>query len=289
MFNIIEKKAIFFIISAIVIVAGIAGFIVNGGFNTDIDFTGGTEIYVNLNAEFDEMAIRDTLKNVEGVEISAVQKSDENEAIIKTKELTQEQKVAAQDAIKAAFEGATILSVDNVSASIGADLWNNAATSIVIAVILMLIYITFRFELLTGISAVIALCHDMLVMLSVYALFRIPVNTTFIAAILTILGYSINATIVVFDRVRENTRFLKKESFANIVNTSIWQTMARSINTSVTTLIVLVALYILGVPSIKEFALPLIVGVICGCYSSVFLAGNFWVLFKGKGAKVVAK
>ena len=289
MFNIIEKKAIFFIISAIVIVAGIAGYFVNGGFNTDIDFTGGTEIYVNLNAEFDEMAIRDALKNVEGVEISAVQKSDENEAIIKTKELTQEQKVAAQDAIKAAFEGATILSVDNVSASIGADLWNNAATSIVIAVILMLIYITFRFELLTGISAVIALCHDMLVMLSVYALFRIPVNTTFIAAILTILGYSINATIVVFDRVRENTRFLKKESFANIVNTSIWQTMARSINTSVTTLIVLVALYILGVPSIKEFALPLIVGVICGCYSSVFLSGNFWVLFKGKGAKVVAK
>ncbi len=289
MFNIIEKRVIFFIISAVVIAAGIAGYFVNGGFNTDIDFTGGTEIYVNLNAEFDEMAIRDALKNVEGVEISAVQKSDENEAIIKTKELTQEQKVAAQDAIKAAFEGATILSVDNVSASIGADLWNNAATSIVIAVILMLIYITFRFELLTGISAVIALCHDMLVMLSVYALFKIPVNTTFIAAILTILGYSINATIVVFDRVRENSRFLKKESFANIVNTSIWQTMARSINTSVTTIIVLVVLYILGVPSIKEFALPLIVGVICGCYSSVFLAGQFWVLLKGKGAKVVAK
>ena len=106
---------------------------------------------------------------------------------------------------------------------------------------------------------------------------------------LTIVGYSINATIVVFDRIRENTRFLKKETFANIVNTSIWQTMARSVNTTVTTLIVLVALYILGVPSIKEFALPLIVGVVCGCYSSVFLSGQFWVLFKGKSAKVVAK
>lgn len=289
MFNIIEKRAIFFIISAVVIVAGILGFVVNGGFNTDIDFTGGTEIYVNLNTEFDEMAIRDSLKSVDGVEISAVQKSDENEAIIKTNELTQEQKVAAQDAIKAAFDGAQILSVDNVSASIGADLWNNAAMSIIIAVILMLIYITFRFELLTGISAVLALCHDMLVMLSVYAIFKIPVNTSFIAAILTILGYSINATIVVFDRIRENTRFLKKDTFANIVNTSIWQTMARSVNTTVTTLIVLVALYILGVPSIKEFALPLIVGVVCGCYSSVFLSGQFWVLFKGKSAKVVAK
>ena len=289
MFNIIEKRSIFFIISAIVIIAGIVGFAINGGFNTDIDFTGGTEIYVNIGTEFDEIAIRDALKGVDGVEISSVQKSGETEAIIKTKELSQEQKVAAQDAIKAAFADSTILSVDNVSASVGKELWNNAATSIAIAAILMLIYITFRFELLTGISAVLALIHDMLVMMSVYALFQFPVNTSFIAAILTILGYSINATLVVFDRVRENTRFLKKESFADVVNKSIWQTMGRSINTSITTLIVLVALYVLGVPSIKEFAMPLIIGVVCGCYSSVFLAGQFWVLLKGKNAKVVAK
>ena len=289
MFNIIEKRSIFFIISAIVIIAGIVGFAINGGFNTDIDFTGGTEIYVNIGTEFDEIAIRDALKGVDGVEISSVQKSGETEAIIKTKELSQEQKVAAQDAIKAAFADSTILSVDNVSASVGKELWNNAATSIAIAAILMLIYITFRFELLTGISAVLALIHDMLVMMSVYALFQFPVNTSFIAAILTILGYSINATIVVFDRVRENTRFLKKESFADVVNKSIWQTMGRSINTSITTLIVLVALYVLGVPSIKEFAMPLIIGVVCGCYSSVFLSGQFWVLLKGKNAKVVAK
>ena len=289
MFNIIEKRSIFFIISAIVIIAGIVGFAINGGFNTDIDFTGGTEIYVNIGTEFDEIAIRDALKGVDGVEISSVQKSGETEAIIKTKELSQEQKVAAQDAIKAAFADSTILSVDNVSASVGKELWNNAATSIAIAAILMLIYITFRFELLTGISAVLALIHDMLIMMSVYALFQFPVNTSFIAAILTILGYSINATIVVFDRVRENTRFLKKESFADVVNKSIWQTMGRSINTSITTLIVLVALYVLGVPSIKEFAMPLIIGVVCGCYSSVFLAGQFWVLLKGKNAKVVAK
>ena len=221
--------------------------------------------------------------------VSTVQKSDGNSAVIRTTELSMEQKIAVQDAIKEKFANANILSVDNVSASSGADLWNNAAMSIVIAVVLMLIYITFRFELLTGLSAVLALCHDMLVMMSIYAIFRLPVNTSFIAAILTILGYSINATIVVFDRIRENTRFLRKESFVDVANRSIWQTMARSINTSVTTLITLVCLYILGVPSIKEFALPLIVGVICGCYSSVFLASSFWVLFKGKSAKVVAK
>ena len=289
MFNIIEKRAIFFIISAVVIIAGIAGFVINGGFNADIDFTGGTEIYVNLGTEFDEMAVRKSLEGVEGVEISSVQKAEDTTAIIKSSELSMDQKVAAQDAIKKAFENAEILSVDNVSASIGKDLWNNAAMSIIIASILMLVYITFRFELLTGISAVLALIHDMLVMLSVYAIFQIPVNTSFIAAILTILGYSINATIVVFDRIRENTRFSRKETFVEIANKSIWQTLARSINTSITTLITLVCLYILGVPSIKEFAFPLIVGVVCGCYSSVFLASQFWVLLKGKKATVVAK
>ncbi len=289
MFNIIEKRAIFFIISAVVIIAGIAGFVINGGFNADIDFTGGTEIYVNLGTEFDEMAIRKSLEGVDGVSISSVQKAEDTTAIIKTTELNMDQKVAAQDAIKKAFEKAEILSVDNVSASIGKDLWNNAAMSIIIASILMLVYITFRFELLTGISAVLALIHDMLVMLSVYAIFQIPVNTSFIAAILTILGYSINATIVVFDRIRENTRFSRKETFVEIANKSIWQTLARSINTSITTLITLVCLYILGVPSIKEFAFPLIVGVVCGCYSSVFLASQFWVLLKGKKATVVAK
>lgn len=292
MFNIIEKRNIFFIISAIVIIAGIAGFIVNGGFNMGIDFTGGSQINVNLSSEFNEKAIRDAVSKVEGVSISSVTKAGdigENGAIVTTAELSNDQKVAVQNAIIEAFPGSTINSADNVSASMGKDLWSNAAMSIIIAVVLMLIYITLRFELLTGLSAIIALVHDMLVMLSVYAIFGITINTSFIAAILTILGYSINATIVVFDRIRENTRYIKKESFVDVVNKGIWQTMARSINTSITTLITLVALYILGVASIKEFAFPLIVGVICGCYSSVFLASQFWVLFKGKNAKVVAK
>ena len=289
MFNIIEKRAIFFIISALIIAAGIVGYFVNDGFNLDIDFTGGSEIYVDLGVAYDENAVRDSLKDVADIHVSSVQKSGENEAIIKTSELSMDKKVEVQNAITKAFSNAKINSVDNVSASVGKDLWNNAAMSIVIACILMLIYITFRFELLTGLSAVLALVHDMLVMMSIYVLFQIPVNTSFIAAILTILGYSINATIVVFDRIRENTRFLRKESFVDVANKSIWQTVARSINTSVTTIITLVCLYIMGVPSIKEFALPLIIGVIAGLYSSVFLATQFWVLLKGKNAKVVAK
>ena len=125
----------------------------------------------------------------------------------------------------------------------------------------------------------------MLIVISVYAIFQLPINSTFIAALLTVLGYSINATIVVFDRVRENSRLIRKQSFDSIVNTSVWQTLGRSINTTVTTLITLVCLYILGVTSIKDFMLPLIISVICGCYSSVFLSGQFWSIFKGAKQK----
>ena len=125
-----------------------------------------------------------------------------------------------------------------------------------------------------------ALIHDVLIMLTVYVIFRFPVNTSFIAAILTIVGYSINATIVLFDRVRENTRITKKAIFSEVMNKSIWQTMMRSLLTSLTTLVTVLFLYFMGVESIKEFAFPIIVGVICGCYSSVFLSGNFWIALK---------
>lgn len=282
MFNIIEKRAIFFTISAVIILAGIVSFFIQG-FNTDIDFKGGTEITVELNGKYDEAKIRDIVSSVKKVEISSIQKSESSGlsgAIIMTDYLDDTQNADIKAAFAKEYPKAK-LSFTNISPKIGKELWQSAIQSIIVVAILMLIYITFRFELLSGISAVLALMHDMLVMMSFYTIFRIPVNTSFIAAILTILGYSINATIVVFDRIRENTRFLKKEDFSSIVNKSIWQTLARSINTSLTTLFTLVVLFILGVPSIKEFALPLIVGVVCGAYSSVFLAGQFWVLFKG--------
>ena len=181
-----------------------------------------------------------------------------------------------KDAIPKDFSGAQVASVDSISETVGKELWKSAATSIAIAALLMLLYITFRFEVLSGLSAVIALIHDLLIMISFYVIFRVPVNTSFIAAILTILGYSINATIVIFDRIRENARFAKKVPFAETVNKSIWQTLNRSINTSLTTLFTLVVLYIIGVQSIKEFALPLIVGIVAGTYSSVFISGPVW-------------
>ena len=281
MFNIIEKRKILFLIPCVILLAGIICFIINGGLNTDIDFTGGTAMEIDLGQEFNEEAIRDAVATVEGVKLSSVQSSGSNKAIVKTAELPHETLVKVQDALKVAFPEAEISSVDSVSATMGREMWWSAAKAVILAVILMLVYIWIRFELHSGISAVLALCHDVIIIIAFYAIFQFPVNSTFIAAILTILGYSINATIVVFDRIRENTKLTRKSSFNDIVNDSVWQTLGRSVNASVTTLLTLVCLYILGVTSIKQFALPLIIGVVCGTYSSVFISGQFWALLRG--------
>ncbi len=280
MFNIIEKRKILFAIPCAIILVGIICYFIFGGLNTDIDFTGGTAMEIELGEKFNENAIRDAAAAVDGVKVSSVQSSGANRAIIKTAELPHETLVKVQDAIKKAFPDSEIVSVDSVDATMGKEMWWSAIKAISIAVILMLVYIWFRFTLFSGISAVLALCHDVIIILAFYAIFQFPVNSTFIAAILTIVGYSINATIVVFDRVRENRKIMRKESFSNIVNKSIWQTLGRSVNTSVTTLITLICLYVLGVTSIKQFILPLVIGVLCGTFSSVFIAGQFWVMLR---------
>ncbi len=282
MFNIVQKKLIFIIVSLVIIAAGVVSYIAFGGFNTDIDFAGGTELILS-GVKYDEKAITDVFSKVDGVKVSAVQKSSDG-VLVKTKFLTDKQASDLKELIPKEYKKGKVISVDSISPTIGKELWRSAAASIAIAALLMLLYITFRFEVLSGISAVVALIHDLLIMMSFYAIFRIPVNTSFIAAILTILGYSINATIVIFDRIRENARLSKKALFSDVVNKSIWQTVARSINTSLTTLFTLVVLYIIGVQSIKEFALPLIVGIIAGTYSSVFISGPVWAMLKGDKA-----
>ncbi len=279
MFNIVQKKFIFIAVSLLIIVIGAVSLFVNGGFNLDIDFAGGTQIIIT-GIKYDEGAITKSLEAIDGVKVSTVQKSEDG-VLVKTKFLKDATKTEIETKIPKDFKGAAVASVESISPTIGKELWTSAATSIAIAAILMLLYITFRFEVLSGIAAVIALIHDLLIMISFYAIFRIPVNTSFIAAILTILGYSINATIVIFDRVRENVRLAKNQMFADVVNKSIWQTLARSINTSLTTLFTLVVLYVIGVDSIKEFALPLIVGIIAGTYSSVFISAPIWAMIKG--------
>jgi preprotein translocase SecF subunit len=253
---------------------------VNQGFNLDTDFMGGTSITVDMGKDFDDAQLNDFVEKTVDVD-ATVQKSGSTNAVIKTTALSQEQKKTLLTALTDEYQIDTeTLSFETVSATIGAETSQKAVIAIVIAVLLMLIYIAIRFEVLSGVAAVMALIHDVLIMLAIYVIFSIPVNSSFVAAILTILGYSINATIVVFDRIRENQKLMRKEPFQNIVNTSVWQSMGRSINTTITTLITIVLLYFMGVDAIKEFALPIIVGVISGFYSSVFLSGNFWIMLK---------
>ena len=286
MFNVVKSKKIIYIISAVLILAGIVSMFVQG-FKMDIDFAGGIECTVNVGATVDSAKsseIAKIVKDATGANATVQKTGDEGtEAMIKISEqLTMEKEVAMKEALKAGLSigDDAITNFEAVSPTVGKEMQSSALLAVIIAVALMLIYISIRFEFLSGCAAVVALIHDVLIMLGLYSIFQLPINTTFIAAILTILGYSINATIVLFDRVRENQKLQRKELFANIINASVWQTMLRSLNTSITTLATLVALLLVGVDSIKEFALPITVGVVAGFYSSVFLSGNIWIELK---------
>lgn len=181
--------------------------------------------------------------------------------------------------------GVILKSQDVVSPSTGRDLAKSAIWMSIIACLAILLYVTFRFEFTSGVVAIIALVHDVVLLMGIYSVFKISVNTNFIAAVLTVLGYSINNTIVIMDRIRENTRHARKETYGEIANNSIWQTMNRSINTTITTLLTIGMVYILGVPSIQEFSLPIIIGIVIGFYSSVFVSGPIWAAWRDSAVK----
>ena len=294
-FSFTKHFKVFAIISAVLIAAGLVGLILSlcGGsnvFNFDIDVVGGTTFEFQLDRTADKAVtdhVAELYEQALGRKPSSVTSTGETGVRIKALELTDAEVEAVRDAVVQAY-GVDVekgYQVERVSASVGKDLTRSAFLASGVAVLLILVYIAIRFEFRSGIAAVIALIHDLLVMLSVYVIFRIPFNINFIAAALTILGYSINATIVVFDRVRENRKTMKTGSFPVIVDTSIWDTMSRSINTTVTTLIVMLMLLIFGVSSIRNFALPICVGVLCGCYSSVCISGPLWNLLSRAGKK----
>ena len=289
MLNIYKNRWIYNAVSVAIILVGLVFSLVSG-FNVDIDFAGGTSIMINLGQEASKDDVAAVANEALGFSISTVQPSldNPNEMTIKSKNLTEAQSDALIDALKIKYnlsEDFSDYSISTFTPAYGKQLAGEAGWAVVIAVILMLVYITIRFEFLSGLSAIIALIHDVLIMIAVYAIFRVPVNSSFIAVVLTILGYSINNTIVVFDRIRENQKLAKKESYAEIVDKSITQTMGRSINTTITTFVMVATLYVLGVESIKEFAFPLIIGIIGGAYSSMFVVSPVWAMLKGAGSK----
>ena len=299
--QILSRQKVFFGISIAVI---LAGFVVmginqasgNSALNYSLEFVGGTSTTLTLNEDMPiEKIDSDIVPLIEGItgdgNVQTTKVAGSNQIIIKTRTLNVEEREAFKDVMVANFgvEESSI-TAETISATVSTEMKSDAIIAIVVAAVCMLIYIWFRFkDIRFGASAVIALLHDILVVLAFYAAVRVPVGNTFIACMLTIVGYSINATIVIFDRIRENMREMgRKGNLDEVVNRSISQTLSRSVFTSLTTFFMVASLEVFGVSSIREFALPLMAGIICGTYSSICLAGALWYLFRKKMGKRAA-
>jgi preprotein translocase subunit SecF len=289
MLKIIEKTKIWFAASLIVILVGM-GFLAVKGLNFGIDFAGGTILEAKLNQQVNSEDVRSIVGKY--VNDASVQTVENTGIMIRSSSITKDQIAQVKKDINGKYgTNDSVWSEENVGPSIGKELTRNAIIALLVATLAMLVYVAFRFEIRFGVAAILALVHDVLVMITVYAVLQIPVNSAFIAAILTVVGYSINDTIVIFDRIRENMRFMRKVDNVELANVSITQSMARSVNTVLTTLFTITVLYFVGVSSVKELALPLIIGIISGCYSSIFIASPIWVMLKSssKGKRELAK
>ena len=287
-----KNKGKFFIFSAICVLLGILCLVIRG-VNWDVDFVGGTEMNIRVVTEDADLAknVEDITKAIIGSDFSSVTSVSDttgDSLLIKSNEISSEarEEIFNKIAEKYGEDNVVLLSSNSVSGAISDSLRKSAILAISIAVVLMLLYIAIRFKPLSAVAAIICLIHDIFFVFIAYSLLQIPVNSNIIAVALTILGYSINATIVIFDRIRENNKVMgASATFEEKTDASIKQTLRRSIFTTVTTLLTIGMVYILGVTSIKNFALPLIVGIFAGLYSSVCLAGNLWVVFDKKLGK----
>ena len=291
--NFTSKKAVFFTISIVAILSGFVFMGINkaGGknaLNYSLEFMGGTSTNVTFNEDMSLLDIDEQvvplIEDITGDGNVQTQKIDgTTEVIFKTRTLDVAEREEFKNAMVENFNvDVNKITAESISATVSNEMRSNAIISVLISAVCMLIYIWFRFkDIRYGASAVAALLHDVLVVLAFYAIVRISVGNTFIACMLTIVGYSINATIVIFDRVRENMQNMsKKDSLEDIVNTSITQTLSRSVFTSLTTFIMVATLYVFGVSSVKEFALPLMAGILCGTYSSVCITGYLWLVLR---------
>lgn len=286
------------LLPVVIIIAGIIMYFVHGGFNFDVEFMGGIRMQVEIGQSFDNDDVSKIVKETTGLD-AIVQKSGATNqtAIIKLPAASaddsgEENKDKVFSALqeKYSLNDEALLSVQSASPSFGVQVQQKALSYTLLAILCILLYIIIRFDWRSGIMAVVTLALNVLVMCSVYTITNIAINTTFIAAMLTVVGYSINNTIVIFDRVRENMKSRRRtESITEMTNRSIQETLGRTINSTITTLITIVLIYILGVTTIKQFALPLIIGIIIGAYTSIFLASTFWAAWKESEAQAKAE
>ncbi|MBO5056941.1 MAG: protein translocase subunit SecD [Lachnospiraceae bacterium] len=291
--NFTSRKTVFFGISIAAVLLGFVFMGVNKAqtgnvLNYSLEFIGGTSTDVTFN---EDMSLADIdarvvplIEEITGDGNVQTQKIDgTNEVIFKTRSLSVEEREEFKNAMVENFSvDAEKITAETISSTISSEMKQESIIAVLVATVFMLIYVWFRFkDIRFGASSVLCLLHDVLIVLAFYAIVKVSVGTTFIACMLTIVGYSINATIVIFDRVRENMASMsRKDALEDVVNTSITQTLSRSIFTSLTTFIMVAALYIFGVSSVKEFALPLMAGILCGTYSSVCIAGSLWLVLR---------
>ena len=292
-----NRSRICLLISAAIIIAAVLLTIFGHGINLGIDFDGGLSMQYDVKTTVNKAVIETALDKMNvGSYVVTVQGAKDNEINVRIKDVAKDDiqnlQATFENEIKAEYpEAASIGDVSYVGPVAGATLVRNAVISVLLAAALMLIYIAIRFDLNSGIAAVFGLLHDVLIMLSFMVIFRsvIQMNSSFIAAALTIVGYSINNTIVIFDRIRENAKKMPTAPKEEVTNISIRESLGRTICTTVTTLITIVALCILGVASIREFALPIIVGILSGVYSANMINGYVWAFLEEKRRSRKAK
>lgn len=290
----VGKGKFFLVLSLVLVISAPVGMSIykakdGHSLNYSLEFIGGTSTTVTFPEEMDmsrlDKEVQPLVQDVTGDANIMFQKVVDSDAvIIKTRTLDVEEREALNQTLIDNFQvEEDAITAENISATMSSEMRNDAILAVVIAVIFMLFYIWFRFkDLRFASSAVLALMHDIVVVIAFYAWFRFSAGNTFIAVLLTILGYSINGTIVIFDRIRENLSIMKKEDTRDIVNASITQTLTRTLYSSLTTFATIFVLYLLGVPAVKEFALPIIVGIVCGTYTSVCITGPLWYFMKKK-------
>ncbi len=293
--NFIKYRFVYLAISVAVIACGIIGMIAynansKGILNFGLEFVGGTSTTADMGKEYTvedlESEVVPLIEDITGdANVVATTVDNGTSAVFKTRTLTQEEREELKGMLTEKFDvDETTVESQSISSTISNEMRRSAVLAVIVACIFMLLYIWFRFkDIRFASSAILALVHDVLVVLTAYALIRISVGNTFIACMLTIVGYSVNDTIVIFDRIRENMKghsHMNRAELADVANQSLTQTLSRSINTSITTIVMILLLYIMGVSSIKEFALPLLVGMVCGSYSSIFIATQLWYSMK---------
>lgn len=289
MFSIVKNYKIFFSITIIFLLIGIGSMLFRG-FNLGIDFTGGSIMDLSFNKPVTVAQVRDVLKEHDlGNSIIQLESTDGAQSaqgvLIRTVVIDDSVRRAVMDDLKSKLGDFQIQRVEQVGATIGGELIQQAVMAIVLSWVLMIGYITMRFEFKFAIAAIIALIIDVMVTLSYFSLFHMEMDSSFVAALLTVVGYSINGTIVIFDRIRENLKIHRRsESLSDMVDNSIWQTMTRTCYTVGTSLFAVVAIFLWGGETIRNFSFAMLVGFGSGAYTSIFLAGPLWLFLRGKKA-----